>query len=282
MAKRYPYFPLYVADLLGDQRVLAMSAEEFGCYLLLLCMAWQETPRGSLPDDEVVLARWARVSQDHWSAISKRVLPCFKLQPDGRLYQKKLGLIGAKLDGLSEKRAAAGRAGARKRWTAVKSGTFANGKGHDNGLANASQKHGILQSTENKDITTPSESCGAHGKRSKRSPPSGPHQEAVAAFTDAWAAKYGQAYPFNGGKDGAAVKWCLAQLGGDLGRWQGVVAAYLADGSEFVAETRHSLGVLRATFARYQVDTPKRDKPGGVVGALQGWLASGQGGPGGR
>jgi uncharacterized protein YdaU (DUF1376 family) len=138
VAKRYPYFPIYVFDFLSDQRVLAMSAEEVGAYFLLLLMAWQETPRGSLPNDEVALARWARVSQTQWSAISTRILPCFQLRADGRLHQRRLQTVCARLDDLSEKRAAAGLAGARKRWGTRKRAT---GKT----VATASQVNGILQ-----------------------------------------------------------------------------------------------------------------------------------------
>jgi hypothetical protein len=90
------------------------------------------------------------------------------------------------------------------------------------------------------------------GKPTRR--PSGPHQEAIDYFCGAWKALYGDAYAFNGGKDGDAVKWCLAQLEGSLERWHRVVEGFLADRSPFVVDARHTLGVLRSQFARWKVD----------------------------
>lgn len=159
MATRYPYFPIYVTDFLGDQRVQAMTTEEVGAYVLLLLMAWQETPRGSLPNDPELLARWARCDgkrdgkmANAWVAISKRVLPCFEVRADGRLYQKRMESICADLEDLSAKRSAAGRLGASKRWT---TGTFANGKTVAKGMAKGMANDGI-QSQSQRD-TLPSD-----------------------------------------------------------------------------------------------------------------------------
>jgi hypothetical protein len=109
-----------------------------------------------------------------------------------------------------------------------------------------------------------SESDPAKTKTTKpkkaRKPPGGPHHEAVRAFCDPWAAKYGAKYPFNGGKDASAIAWMLKQVGGDIEKLVGVVKRYLADGDRFFADDRHSLGKLRAQFPRWLVPGPAPSK----------------------
>jgi hypothetical protein len=78
----------------------------------------------------------------------------------------------------------------------------------------------------------------------------------VDFFCAAWEAKYGERYPFNAGKDGGAVKWCLDQLGRDAGRWRAVVGAYLADPDPFLAKDRHGVPMLRSQFRRYLAQPP--------------------------
>src|SRR5262249_18592545 len=117
-----------------------------------------------------------------------------------------------------------------------------------------------------------SPASGAVTKRPRRQP-SGPHPEAVAYFCDAWRAKYGDRYPFNGGKDGAAVKWMLADLDNDPDRWRGVVDAYLVDATDYITQARHTLGVLRSSFARFKV----APRPGnGRYHGIMEWLRSRQ------
>jgi uncharacterized protein YdaU (DUF1376 family) len=72
--KRYPFFPLYVADFVADDRVEAMSTEQVGSYVLLLCKAWTQEVVGTVPDDDRVLARWARVSIGRWRRIKAAVM----------------------------------------------------------------------------------------------------------------------------------------------------------------------------------------------------------------
>jgi uncharacterized protein YdaU (DUF1376 family) len=54
-----PYMRLWVNDLLGDPPVLAMTPEDFGVYVKLLCIAWVE---GGIPVDPVRRARMAGIT----------------------------------------------------------------------------------------------------------------------------------------------------------------------------------------------------------------------------
>jgi uncharacterized phage protein (TIGR02220 family) len=66
-----------------------MDAEEVGMYWLLCCVAWQQTPPCSLPDDDEKLAKWARVSHDTFMQKSVNVKACFR-KKRGRLVQEGL------------------------------------------------------------------------------------------------------------------------------------------------------------------------------------------------
>lgn len=90
MSKPLPYFPFYVADFACDGKVEGMSTQAVGAYILLLCKAWQETPPGSIPDDDSVLAKWSRLSPDQWSECRPSVVAAFRRHTDGRFYQKRM------------------------------------------------------------------------------------------------------------------------------------------------------------------------------------------------
>jgi uncharacterized protein YdaU (DUF1376 family) len=87
-----PYFNFYPDDFSSDRNVEAMTTEEVGAYILLLCKSWREDPVATLPNDDRLLARWARLSPDRWAACKAAVLSCFRTGTDGRLYQKRLRL----------------------------------------------------------------------------------------------------------------------------------------------------------------------------------------------
>ncbi len=116
MPNEFPYFPFYVDDFAADGKVEAMTTLEVGSYILLLCKAWKEQPRGTLPDDEAVLARWSRLSPTQWSEVAPRVLACFRLSTDGRWHQKRMELEARKLLDLTNKRSKNGKLAAEARW----------------------------------------------------------------------------------------------------------------------------------------------------------------------
>ncbi len=116
MAHPFPFFGMWVKEFLGDNRVDAMTAEELGAYFRLLLMSWQEDPAATLPPDEGLLARWARLDTARWSACRERVLACFKQGRDGRLVQKRLREEYDRLVDMAAKRSQAGKKGAERRW----------------------------------------------------------------------------------------------------------------------------------------------------------------------
>lgn len=90
MRDRLLYFAFWPGDFSSDVHVEAMTTEQVGAYILLLCKAWQGDPPGSLPSDAETLARYARVSFERWLEIKDRVLAPFAVGIDGRLYSERL------------------------------------------------------------------------------------------------------------------------------------------------------------------------------------------------
>lgn len=86
---KLPYFNFYVMDFAADGLVEAMSTQEVGAYILLLCKAWHEDPAGSVPDDDRTLARWARMAPEEWQTVKERVLAPWRLD-GGRWHQKRM------------------------------------------------------------------------------------------------------------------------------------------------------------------------------------------------
>ena len=84
--KRPLYLPLYVADYLADTGHL--SAEQHGCYLLLILAAWRQDDCG-LPNDPKKLARICRMDVRSWNRLSDDILAMWRLE-NGRLYQPRL------------------------------------------------------------------------------------------------------------------------------------------------------------------------------------------------
>ena len=92
-------------------------------------------------------------------------------------------------------------------------------------------------------------------RKKKRAEPTGPHHEAIRDFCGRWQAKYGEKYPFTP-KDASAVAWMLKQAGGDAAKLAAIFDRYFADADPFYAADRHTLGMLRAKFARWLPDRP--------------------------
>lgn len=111
-----PFFKIWVKDFLGDNRVSAMTTEQVGAYFLLLLHAWQEQPPATLPNDDILLARLARLDADRWQAC-RQVLSCFAVTRDGRRLEQKR-LLAEYADAVRKRklRSDAGKKGAEQRW----------------------------------------------------------------------------------------------------------------------------------------------------------------------
>ena len=81
-----PAFSLYPKDMLSDEQCAAMTNEEFGCYVRLLCHAWLE---GSVPADPVRLQRILKLRPQTFTKVWPAIAPCFE-ETDSRLYQLRL------------------------------------------------------------------------------------------------------------------------------------------------------------------------------------------------
>lgn len=116
------------------------------------------------------------------------------------------------------------------------------------------------------EINSPTESSGVpptHPPESKptpkavpREPAKGVHHEFIRAFGNRWQTKYGEPYPFKGGKDAAAVKSLREFFKDELERFAAAVDRYLADTEPFVANAHHTLTLMLANVAKYIVAGP--------------------------
>lgn len=111
-----PAFLLYVDEFTSDGVVEAMTTKEVGAYFLLLCKAWRENPPGSIPDDDRVLARWARLTPDEWTECRTGVLAAFTLGTDSRWHQKRMRAEYNKLVKRSRDRSRSAKIAADARW----------------------------------------------------------------------------------------------------------------------------------------------------------------------
>lgn len=84
-----PAFSLYPKDILSDEACSAMTDEELGVYVRLLCHAWLE---GSIPADRVRLARLTRRSLPRFGRVWRAVGPCWDADPEDpeRLVQRRM------------------------------------------------------------------------------------------------------------------------------------------------------------------------------------------------
>lgn len=77
MAK-YTVFPLYTDDYLGDTTHL--TTIEHGAYLMLLIACWRSG--GSLPDNDKLLARYAKLTSGQWARMSDVIRAFFVTEND--------------------------------------------------------------------------------------------------------------------------------------------------------------------------------------------------------
>ena len=83
-------FMLNAERLMASELVALSSHEVIGAALLLWCRAWKQRPAASLPDDEKVIAAFARMPLARFRKLRGEVLRGFVLCSDGRLYHRVL------------------------------------------------------------------------------------------------------------------------------------------------------------------------------------------------
>lgn len=108
---RYPWYPWYIADYRGSRRVQRLDLAQRGFYRELLDECWWI---GHIPDDVVKLAEIASCTIDeaekHWPTVRR----LFEVVPglDGMmLYSPRMANERKKIEGVSRRRAEAGRKG---------------------------------------------------------------------------------------------------------------------------------------------------------------------------
>ena len=83
-------FMLNVERLMASELVALASHEAIAAALFLWCRAWKQKPAASLPNDDRVLAAFARLPLARFKKIRHDVMRGFVLCSDGRLYHRVL------------------------------------------------------------------------------------------------------------------------------------------------------------------------------------------------
>jgi hypothetical protein len=83
-------FSLNVERLMASELVALSSHEVVACALFLWARAWKQIPAASLPDDDKILASFAKIREKKFKKIRNQVLRGFVKCSDERLYHKVL------------------------------------------------------------------------------------------------------------------------------------------------------------------------------------------------
>jgi uncharacterized protein YdaU (DUF1376 family) len=108
-----PAFQFYATDFLSDAPVIAMTLEERGAFITLLCIAWTEE---GIPADHKKLAKLLRVSARKFAEIWEAMEVCWHDTGEGRYVSRKLEGIREEMRARSKSASEAGARGARARW----------------------------------------------------------------------------------------------------------------------------------------------------------------------
>jgi uncharacterized protein YdaU (DUF1376 family) len=115
MTPKLPFFQFYPGDFLSDRNVMAMNTWQIGAFFILLCLAWDEDPHGTIPDDDELIAGWLRTSVEEWQKNKIRVTSAFTLK-DGRWHQKRMMVEYQQANAYRTMRSANGVKGNDVRW----------------------------------------------------------------------------------------------------------------------------------------------------------------------
>ena len=72
-----PAFQFYPRQWLGDDKVIMMDWDARGMHLHLMCIAWQQDPPCTLPDDDDALRRLVG-SPDDWDRLKPQIMAAWK------------------------------------------------------------------------------------------------------------------------------------------------------------------------------------------------------------
>ncbi len=130
----YSYVPLFRARLFGSKFHATATDAEWRAGVTLWLKSWDQSPAGSLPNDDVELCRLAELGRDlkAWRKVRDKALHGWYLCSDGRLYH---GVVAeGVLEAAKRRRTASdkGKAGADKRW--AEKHASANSAGNSTGI----------------------------------------------------------------------------------------------------------------------------------------------------
>lgn len=109
---QFPALPLFTDAFIADTTHL--SAQQTGAYLLLLMAAWR-SPDCKLPDDDKILARFARMNPRQWAQNKSLVMSFWRQDAMQKWYQARLLDEHAFAVAIRTRNVAAGKASALKR-----------------------------------------------------------------------------------------------------------------------------------------------------------------------
>ena len=110
-----PAFQFYARDWISDPNRMMLSLEDQGAYILLYCHCWRS---GVISSNKEVLARMCNCSLDKIEKIFPRIKHLFRVNKDGTLTCLHAEEERAEQKANRDKRIAAGKKGAEKRWDA--------------------------------------------------------------------------------------------------------------------------------------------------------------------
>ena len=88
--RHFPSMQIDVRAVRDGQLAPIQDAQAFTVTMLAYCVAWHQLPAGSLPDDDLMLARLLSSSLARWRRLRPLVLAGWKKCRDGRLYHPEL------------------------------------------------------------------------------------------------------------------------------------------------------------------------------------------------
>jgi uncharacterized protein YdaU (DUF1376 family) len=190
-------FDFNALRFLKSEDVELMTAEEVGQLVLLKCNAWLGGKAASLPNNEALLAKYARCER-----VSEAVMREWKEGSDGRLYNETL----SEEWNAAVSRSAHGMRGAAARWNKVQSGSNARGDAPampehspSNAGVDAPPLVKPIQTNPNHSKTTSSEAVASDGQVRK---PISRKKPSPQGFDDFWLL-----YPRKEAKQDALKAW---------------------------------------------------------------------------